>query len=246
LSHNAKAWPIKDFVIRAQGLPTAKTCPTPWRQVTFLNACAEMRDYRTYITPKTLMKIYFKDQKNNLMNHLNSQKKKSIIIYDRNRLIEKTTTINIATSKKLSELSINFLFDYKIFPDYIMTSFCQWKSEKRKMAVGDTIVQQAFLPPFKHLSLKIIMGVRINNIINDQKKSGFSYETLEGHIEKGCSSFTIEELKDGKIIFKINTFSKPRNILAQLAGPIISIPYQTFCTNRALQNMKQQLEISAK
>ncbi|PWG78005.1 hypothetical protein DDR33_24535 [Pararcticibacter amylolyticus] len=164
------------------------------------------------------------------------------MVYDQKRLIEKSTVIDIVTKKRLTELPINFLFDYNIFPDYIMTALCQWKSEKRNMCVGDTIVQQAFLPPTRYFSHKILMGVRINNIINESKRLGFSYETLEGHIEQGVSTFMIEELEEGKIIFKIHTFSKPQHILAKLVSRIFSVPYQVFCTNQALKNAKKQLE----
>ncbi len=86
------------------------------------------------------------------------------------------------------------------------------------------------------------MGVRINNIINESNRLGFSYETLEGHVEQGSSTFTIAESQDGRIFFKIHTFSKPQHILAKLVNPIFSTRYQAFCTKRALENMKKQLE----
>ncbi len=76
------------------------------------------------------------------------------------------------------------------------------------MQIGDTILQQVFIPPVKQFSKKIIFGVRINAIINEAVRIGFSYETLEGHVEKGESTFTIEEI-EGNIIFKIHTFSEP-------------------------------------
>ena len=74
-----------------------------------------------------------------------------------------------------------------------MTYLTQWGFEKRRMQIGDIIVQQVFIPPFRNLSHKIIFGVRINDIINDTKRIGFSYETLNGHVEKGISVFTIEK-----------------------------------------------------
>jgi hypothetical protein len=190
------------------------------------------------------MDIYFKDQKKNFEGQLNSLKKRSICTYKTRELIEKVTTINILTSKKLTELPLNFFFEYHIFPDYIMTSLCQWSIEKRSMTIGDTVLQQIFIPPFKPFSLKIIIGVRITNVINEPKRLGFSYETLEGHIEKGSSDFIIEELNDG-IAFSIHTFSKPQNVWMNLLRHVISIPYQHFCTCKALYNVKTQLEHNA-
>ncbi len=112
------------------------------------------------------------------------------------------------------------------------------------MQIGDTIVQQAFIPPFRHFSQKIVFGVRIKDIINEPTRIGFSYETLKGHVEKGISIFTIETTKNKKTIFKVHTFSQPGNLLTKLIGPIFSVPYQTFCTRQGLLNVKRQLESS--
>lgn len=161
--------------------------------------------------------------------------------YNKSRLTEKITTINIITTKKIEQLNLDFLFNYQIFPENIMTFETQWSDENRKMNVGDTIAQQVYIPPVKALSQKLIFGVRINEIIDRPDRKGFSYETLEGHVEKGISTFTVEQLDD-KLIFKIQTYSKPGNLLTKLVGPIFSVPYQAFCTKTALNHIKQQLE----
>jgi uncharacterized protein (UPF0548 family) len=122
-----------------------------------------------------------------------------------------------------------------------MTFTTEWNEENRKMQIGDTIAQQVYLPPTKTFSQKIIFGVRINDLIDQANRKGFSYETLEGHVEKGISTFTVEQL-DNKLIFKIHTYSTPSNILTKLLAPIFSVPYQTFCTKTALKNVKRQIE----
>ncbi len=187
------------------------------------------------------MKIYLTDQNIKFKQHLDFLKTKDVMDYDKTLLTEKITTIEINTTKTIDQLNLDLLFDYKIFPDNIMTFKNQWTEENRKMRVGDTIAQQVYIPPTKTFSQKIIFGVRVNSIIDQADKKGFSYETLEGHVEKGISTFTVEQL-DHKIIFKVQTYSTPGNILTKLLGPIFSIPYQTFCTKTALQNVKRQLE----
>lgn len=187
------------------------------------------------------MKIYLSDQKNKFKQHLDFLNTKQVMAYDKFRLVDKITMIDINTTKKLDQLNLEFLFDYQIFPDSIMTFITQWTEENRKIKLGDTIAQQVYIPPTKTFSQKIIFGVRINEIIDQADKKGFSYETLEGHVEKGVSTFTVEQL-DNKIVFKIQTFSTPGNILTKLLGPIFSVPYQTFCTKTALNNVKRQLE----
>ena len=159
--------------------------------------------------------------------------------YVRDDLREKITTVEV--DSEFSKINLDFFFNYEIFPDYIIDSLCQWNKEGRKMKVGDTIVQQAFLPPIKGLSQKIIFAVRISEIINQPERKGFSYETVDGHVEKGISIFTIEKNME-KSIFKIHTFSKPGNLLTSLVGPIFSVPYQSFCTKKALNNVKERIE----
>jgi hypothetical protein len=190
------------------------------------------------------MRIYLVDQSKRFPQHLEFLKGQPVMHYDKARLVEKTTVISIHTTRELQELNTDFFFDYKIFPTSIMTFLTQWNFEYRKMQVGDTIVQQAFIPPLRQFSQKIIFGVRINEIINKPTKLGFSYETLIGHVEKGISIFTIEKTPEQKTIFKVHTFSTPGNLLTQLFGPVLSVPYQTFCTRRGLLNVKRQLESS--
>ncbi len=188
------------------------------------------------------MRIYLIDQSLNLDSQLERLKNSKVMSYDKLKLPEKITTIELNTMKSLEELDLQFLMNYKIFPEHLMAYLTQWNFENRQMQVGDNIIQQAYLPPTKIFSQKIIFGVRISEIINEPARKGFSYETLEGHVEKGISTFTIEELNN-KLIFKITTHSSTGNFLARLVGPIFSIPYQTFCTKKALLNVKKQIEI---
>jgi hypothetical protein len=187
------------------------------------------------------MKIYLTDQAGNFDGLLKQLTTKPTMTFDKTKLKEKTTTIDIKTERTLEQLNLDFLFDYKIFPSNIMTFMTQWGQEKRKMKIGDTILQQAFIPPTRTFSQKIVFGVRINNIIDETDRKGFSYVTIDGHVEKGESTFTIEN-SIGGLVFKIKTFSEPGNLLTKLIGPIFTVPYQTYCTRTALENVKRQIE----
>lgn len=187
------------------------------------------------------MKVYLTDQKNNFERHLKDLKKRSVMEYDKSRLTKKISTVVIQTDK----IDFQTIFDYRIFPDNIMTYLTEWKLNNREMKVGDTIVQQVYIPPTKIYSQKIIFGVRISEIISEPDKKGFSYETLEGHVEKGISTFTIEQT-DEKILFKILTYSTPGSFLSRALGPVFSKPYQKYSTRKALGNVKRQLEKARK
>jgi len=67
------------------------------------------------------MRIYLSDQSYKFKQHLDFLKDKKILDYDKSRLTEKLTTIDIKTNKNFDQLNLGFLFDYKIFPDNIMT-----------------------------------------------------------------------------------------------------------------------------
>ena len=186
------------------------------------------------------MKIYLTDQRQNFDQLLQALTTEPVMTFDKNKLKERTTTIDLNTERTLDQLNLEFLFEYKIFPSNIMTYLTQWRQENRKVKIGDTILQQVFIPPIKALSQKIIFGVRVNNIIDEIDRKGFSYVTIKGHVEKGESAFTIEN-SDRGLIFKIKTFSAPGNLLTMLIGPTFTVPFQTYCTRAALENVKRQI-----
>jgi uncharacterized protein (UPF0548 family) len=187
------------------------------------------------------VKIAFFNQKNQFKKYLEELKKVPVMNYEKSQLIEKVSSIEIHNCSSLKELDLAFFFDYRIFPENILSGYPQWKDEHRTMRSGDTILQQVYLPPIPKFSQKALFGVRIKEVINEENRAGFSYETLKGHVECGISYFLMEEA-NGKVLFKIQTFSKPGNFFTRLLGPVFSIPYQTYCTNKALKNVKRILE----
>ncbi len=137
--------------------------------------------------------MYLTDQTKNFEKHLEILKTLDVIEYEEAKLKEKTTFIEINSKKSLSEFDLSFFWDYNIFPDNIMNYLTEWTFENRQIQIVYTILQQAFIPPFRNFSQKVILGVRINQVINEPNRKGFSYETLIGHVEMGKSIFTIEK-----------------------------------------------------
>jgi hypothetical protein len=187
------------------------------------------------------MKLYLRDQQNRFDDHITELASSSVMRFEKKKLPEKISSIKINLSQHLHDINLDFFFDYNIFPSSILTFKTQWRKENRKIKVGDTIVQQVFIPPFRTLSQKLIFGVRINRIINESHRRGFSYETLEGHVERGESTFVIEQ-HDNDLIFKIQTYSEPANAFVKIFGAWAAVPYQRYCTEQALKHVKQQIE----
>lgn len=189
------------------------------------------------------MKIYLASHERHFERHLKNLIGESPMPYRKETLKEKTTIIRIDRATSLNNLDLNFFFNYNIFPSSILTFRTQWAMEKRKMSIGDTIVQQVFLPPFKTVSQKLIFGVRIKSIIDEPLRKGFSYQTLEGHVERGESTFVLEQ-HDDHLTFKIQTWSEPSNLFVKIFGSWAALPYQRYCTRKALENVKRQIEAS--
>jgi uncharacterized protein DUF1990 len=179
------------------------------------------------------MKIFLTDQQKHFSKHLEGLKTVDIISYDINQLKHKTD--NIELNCKFSDFDFPRLFNYQIFSTNILSALPQWIQEGRNIQTGDTIVQQINIPPSKTLAQRIIVGVRIKDVIDKEYCRGFSYETLQGHVEKGISLFQVEQVND-KVIFKIETYSAPAYSLLKLFQPISSW-YQDYCTKKALQNI---------
>ena len=93
------------------------------------------------------MKIYLRNQTKYLKTHLENLKLQEIIKYDKSQLKEKTTFVHINTNKDIQKLDTKLFWEYNIFPKNIMNFLTEWNDQKRQMQIGDTIVQQAFIPP---------------------------------------------------------------------------------------------------
>lgn len=202
-------------------------------------------DYQQYYRPLDLvmtpMKIYFASQEKHFESHLKNLISESVMPYRKGLLKKNTTSIIIESTIGSNNLDLSFFFNYHIFPSSILTFKTQWETEKRKMSIGDTIVQQVFIPPFKVASQKLIFGVRINRLIDEPDRKGFSYETLGGHVERGESTFVLEQHHD-HLAFKIQTYSEPSSSLVKIFGSLAALPYQRYCTRRALEHVKRQIE----
>ncbi|MEP7197286.1 MAG: DUF1990 family protein [Saprospiraceae bacterium] len=187
------------------------------------------------------MLLFLNDQFNRLFSYLPRFKILPVIPYDNSQLKEKNTFVSIPCQKQLKELSFNFIFDYNIFPDNILTYRAEWQHSKRTMQVNDTIVQQIFFPPHKILSQKIIVAVRIKEIFKQDDLIGFSYETLKGHMEKGISFFQISRTNN-TLYFTVHTYSRASNLILEFLAPLFSSPYQDYCTKQALKNMLREFK----
>lgn len=154
---------------------------------------------------------------------------------DARALPETTTSIALDVPGPPARWRTDFLFAYDVFPSRIMRFDAEWIAAGRPMRVGDVIVQRTMVPPLG-FGLCVEFAVRISALFAEDNRVGFAYETLEGHAESGVSEFYFEE-KAGALHFTIHTWSRPSHWTARLAAPVFTLPYQAWCTRRALAHV---------
>ena len=185
------------------------------------------------------MKLFLLDQHKRLERFLPVFKPLAMSYDSHTVLREKVTSVvvpGIAVTD-LTACDLNFLFDYVVFPPDIMKYATEWKQQSRAMQKGDIIIQQASVPPLP-MSLKMVFAVRVVDMFRSPTKVGFSYGTLKGHAEMGISEFYFS-IQDGVLRASIHTYSAPGALLTRMVAPLITLPYQQYCTNRALKRMSE-------
>ncbi len=94
------------------------------------------------------------------------------------------------------------LLRYQIFPPRVMRAeIC---SDDHRVHYGTTIVQHVALGP-----VPLKAAVRVLRVWRDTEEVGFTYATLQGHPERGISTFRIRRAEPGQITFEIESRSRP-------------------------------------
>src|SRR5665213_423175 len=87
--------------------------------------------------------------------------------------------------------------------------------ERAPLEVGVVVVAEIPLGP-----LAVLAPCRIVATIAEQDSFGYAYGTLPGHPERGEESFVVRRGPDDVVRFEVAAFSRPRDLLARLGGPV--------------------------
>lgn len=134
--------------------------------------------------------------------------------------------------------NVDFLFDYDVFPGSILLFQTERRRASGVMRLGDIILQRLKVPPFFPIRC-LDFAVRITGIIQEERRFGFAYSTLEGHAERGVAEFYFEE-QYGGIFFVIRTRSEAAFTRSSLLRALLVRPMQKWCTRRALKHVKRR------
>src|SRR5690606_5367331 len=66
--------------------------------------------------------------------------------------------------------------------------------------------------------LGIDAPVRVLHVVDEPRRKGFAYGTLEGHPESGHEEFMLELQDDDNVDFTISTVWRPASLLARLSN----------------------------
>ncbi len=79
---------------------------------------------------------------------------------------------------------------------------------------------------------------RVVFVVDEPRRQGFAYGTVQGHPFRGEESFVVELADDGEVYFHIRAFSQPATTLVRLAGPIVR-RLQDIVTDRFVRAAKR-------
>ena len=105
------------------------------------------------------------------------------------------------------------------------------------MQVGDTIVQQAQIPPA--CGFHLVFGVRVVSVERAAQRAGFSYGTLRGHPESGVNAFSITRVKR-RIDAIVRTTAMPGLPLSRFLARVFTNRYVIWCNRRALARIARE------
>jgi uncharacterized protein (UPF0548 family) len=79
-----------------------------------------------------------------------------------------------------------------------------------------------------HWGFYSLNASRIVYVVNEERRFGFAYGTLEDHAEQGEEKFLIEWQSDGFVWYDILAFSRPRQWQARVGKPLVRILQKRF------------------
>lgn len=122
------------------------------------------------------------------------------------------------------------LYRYEIFPSNLMHAHVC--SQDGLVERGATIVQRVRIA-----AVVLETAVRVIDVwrysASTSQEAGFAYATVEGHPEKGVSSFRVVKVGDS-VEFEIRAISRPGSVVLASVHPVARW-FQRFATRKALE-----------
>ncbi len=95
-------------------------------------------------------------------------------------------------------------------------------------------------PLIRHLGFWSVNPARIVRVIDEPRRFGFTYATLQGHAECGEEQFLVEWLDNGEVWFDLQATSRPWHWLAWLGYPVTRMLQKRFARH-SMQAMQRSI-----
>ncbi len=140
--------------------------------------------------------------------------------------------------------AVEILKDYSFTPQRLITG--QFDPDK-------PLEKRTMLLSARFLWIRLELGVRINRVLDeirdgthgDEQVWGYSYHTLEGHLERGEITFeVVKVLATGAMAFRIHSFSQTghiQNWIYRLGFRLVGRRLQKRFAEESLANMQEQV-----
>lgn len=121
----------------------------------------------------------------------------------------------------------------RLVSDY---EFCPPEMVRATFDPGEPLLGRNMLLEGRFSALRLYLPVRITDVIDERRPSGhrvwgFSYETLDGHLERGRLSYeVVKDEHSGRIEFAIAAYSQR----ARTVGPVLTLGWTLFGRRRQL------------
>ena len=98
---------------------------------------------------------------------------------------------------------------------------------------GSELLGRNMLLEARFFGLRFYVGVRVTGVLDEERDTGdgpervwgWSYQTLEGHLEQGRLSYqVIKNLGTGRVTFRVAGYSRP----APIENPVIRLGFRLF------------------
>ena len=86
------------------------------------------------------------------------------------------------------------------------------------IAVGTTELVALRLGP-----VEVVVPTRVVEVIDEPRRYGFAYGTLEGHVERGEEGFLVEWRDDDRVVGEVRVDAVGATKLARMAEPVLGV-----------------------
>jgi uncharacterized protein (UPF0548 family) len=104
----------------------------------------------------------------------------------------------------------DLLFRYQFYPQQILSFTSDFKRERRRLRVGDRIVQRIHL---FHLWGRVVLDmmsmVEVTAVIDEPRRAGFSYVTVSPHVAQGQWQFSLNWRESGDLHLSADVVLRP-------------------------------------